>query len=433
MNTNATFDDSRLRSIAERVLEQMRAQGFGHAQVTASHTAQDEINVNRGEPSLLRSTESIGISMLGLVDGRMAMAELADFDDEVIGARIAGLFEDAQVAPRDAANAVSSGERANIQKGPQEADFDLLATKLKDLLSFRESETPLMHIEASASHRLQRTYTLTSGGSNLACRLGWYAMNVLGTAREGKNSSSFNYAGGTTESLAGLHTADFFGIGQMMRETTRQIHTQSMRERFVGEVVLTPSAVGFLLAWLLGQLGDTPLIAGSSLYRDHIGQEVASPHLSVRSRFDAPGVMPISADAFNTPAVEILRSGVLQATTLSLYGSRKTGLRHVPIAAGGWEIAAGDTPLADLVTPISRGAVVGRLSMGIPAANGDFSGVIKNSFAVVDGKIGPALSEVMIAGNIAQMLRDIRGVSHERIDTGATLLPWLRIANLHFS
>ena len=65
--------------------------------------------------------------------------------------------------------------------------------------------------------------------------------------------------------------------------------------------------------------------------------------------------------------------------------------------------------------------------------NGEFSGVIKNSFAIVDGAVGPALSEVMITGNIARMLKDIVGLSRERIDPGALRLPWLRIGNLHFS
>ena len=79
------------------------------------------------------------------------------------------------------------------------------------------------------------------------------------------------------------------------------------------------------------------------------------------------------------------------------------------------------------------GALVNRLSMGRPASNGDFSGVIKNSFAIEGGKQGTALSETMITGNVAQMLKDVVAVSRERIDTGAFLLPWVRIGNLHFS
>ena len=71
--------------------------------------------------------------------------------------------------------------------------------------------------------------------------------------------------------------------------------------------------------------------------------------------------------------------------------------------------------------------------MGTPAPNGDFSGVIKNSFLIKDGEIGEALSEVMINGNVAKMLKDIVAVSRETIDSGSEELPWIQIANLHFS
>ena len=105
--------------------------------------------------------------------------------------------------------------------------------------------------------------------------------------------------------------------------------------------------------------------------------------------------------------MKLLREGRLLTLTPSLYGSRKTG--------------------------VQRGAVVGRLSMGMPAANGNFSGVIKNSFLIEGGQAGAALSEVMISGNMTQMLRDVLAVSAERQVIGDTLLPWLRMAGLHFS
>ena len=71
--------------------------------------------------------------------------------------------------------------------------------------------------------------------------------------------------------------------------------------------------------------------------------------------------------------------------------------------------------------------------MGRPASNGDFSGVIKNSFLIENGQRGHALAETMISGNVAQMLRDVQAASSERIDTGAWVLPWLLVPGLHFS
>jgi PmbA protein len=424
---------SDLSTVAEQALQQMLDQGFDQAQVSASHTAQDELNLNHNEASLLRSTENLKLSLLGIAGGRMASTELADWQPEAMRERIAQLKADVQSAPQDEANAVSSGQQANIVQGPQQADLDLLANKVAELLAFRERETPKMHLdEGAARHLLQRSHTLTSGGSSLACSLGWYSMDVFGTAREGQQASSFNYTGGAADELASRHAADYFGIGEMMRDTEQQIVTRPLGGRFVGEVVFTPPAVADLLKWLQGQLADTQLIAGSSLYRERVGQAIASPLLTLKSRFQAPGVAPLSADAFNTPPVQILSRGVLQTLTPSLYGSRKTGLPHVPVA-GGWEIEAGDTPRTQLLAGLQRGAVVGRLSMGNPAPNGDFSAVIKNSFAVENGVVGPAISEVMIAGNMARMLQEVVAVSRERLDTGSLLLPWVRIAGLHFS
>jgi PmbA protein len=108
-------------------------------------------------------------------------------------------------------------------------------------------------------------------------------------------------------------------------------------------------------------------------------------------------------------------------------------LPHVPVYGDGWALAAGSMPRAELIAGVPRGALVDRLSMGRPAANGDFSGVIKNSFEIRDGRVGQALSETMIAGNVAQMLRDVSAVSAERIDTGSWVLPWVRVEGLHFS
>lgn len=422
-----------LHDTAAQALALMRDAGFDDAQVTAVHSKLDELNVAHNEPSLLRSTESYKLMLLGIAGGRMASTEMTQLDREAVRERAASLFADAKAAPQDEANAVSSGQHARIVQGPQESDRELLAAKARELLEFRERETPKMMVdEGSVCHQWRRSHTVTSGGSDLAASIGCYAMSVFGTAREGGKSSSFNYTGGSADELASRAAPEYFGIARMLRDTQRQIETRPFGAKFVGEVVLTPNAVADLLGWLLGQLSDTQLIAGSSLYRESVGQAIASPLLTVKSRFDAPGVVAVSADAFAAPAVTLVDGGRLLALTPTLYGSRKTGIRHVP-TAGGWDVAAGSTPLPELVGAMKRGAIVGRLSMGMPAANGDFSGVIKNSFAIEGGEVGHALSETMIAGNMAQMLKDIAGVSRERIDGGALRLPWIRIANLHFS
>lgn len=421
-----------LDTTAESVLARLRRRGFDHAQVTVSEQWRRELNMQHNEPSLLRSSERHKLALVGLKDGRRAATEGSELGDEGIEALVETLWQTTLAAPQDEANAVSAGQRARIARGPRLCDPGQLTAATQEVLAWRARETPTMMIEEGLSaHQQLRQHTLTTGGSDLACELGWYELVVFGLAREGARASSFNYAGGQAEALVDVPA--LFGAAEMMRSLTRQVRTQPLPGRFVGDVVLSPRAVSDLLGWLMQQLADGPLIDGSSLYRERVGQLVASPLLTLQSRFDGPGCTPLTADAFVAPAVSLLDAGRLTQLMPSLYGSRKTGLPHRPVAASGWQLSAGETPLESMIAVVPRGALVDRLSMGEPAPSGDFSGVVKNSFLIENGQVGAALSETMIAGNVAQMLRDAAAVSRERLDTGSECLPWLRVTGLHFS
>lgn len=428
----ATATSPDIHATAERVLDQLARRGFDAAQVSVSRSLRRELNIAHNEPSLLRSSERHKLALVGLKDGRRAATEGSDLGEAGIDALVESLWQATLAAPQDDANALSAGQHTRIERGPQLCDPGELTAAAKTLLAWREREAPAMMIEEGlAAHQQVRQRTLTTGGTDLACDVGWLELSVFGLAREGPQASSFNYVGGLADTLAGVPA--LFGADTMMRELVRQVHTQPIGERFVGDVIFTPHAVTDLLDWLMEQLGDGPLIDGSSLYRERVGDMVASPLLTLKSRYDGPGCTPLTADAFVAPAVALLDAGRLTQLAPSLYGSRKTGLPHRPVAASGWELLPGNTGLETMIAAVPRGALVDRLSMGNPAPNGDFSGVIKNSFLVEGGRVGAALSETMISGNVARILRDVAAVSRERMDTGSTCLPWLRVPGLHFS
>ena len=140
-------EDALLQDVAERALALMRAQGFDEAQVDASSKRHDEVNFAHDEPSLLRSTETQKVALLGIVDGRKASTELTEVDDASLRERIEGLAADAASAPRDDANAVSSAQRSRIVQGPQESNLALLADTVRELLEFRARETPQFRLE----------------------------------------------------------------------------------------------------------------------------------------------------------------------------------------------------------------------------------------------------------------------------------------------
>lgn len=427
--------DATLQDIATAALQALRGAGFEHGQASATSSLLRELNAQDNEPSLLRSVQSGTLALVGIVDGRQARAQLTTPALQDLSAVAARLFDDARMAPQDAGHAVSGGQRLRKEQGPQDCDPARLTQAVAELLAFRKAQAPTMHLEtAIAAHEQRRFHTLTTAGSDLAGQVGWYSLMAMGTARdEAGRSSSFNYAAGQAHALDGGPAPELFGLGAMMRDTARQTDARPLEGKFTGDVVLAPNAVEDLLGWLQLQLTDTALLSGTSLYRDRVGQAIASPLLTLVARPDLPGVGGVTTDGFVVPAAPLVQRGVLQRLLPSLYASRKTGLPHAPSTNDGWEIQGGTTPLAEMLGGVRRGALVGRLSMGRPASNGDFSGVIKNSVLLQGGERGPAVSETMITGNVATMLNDIVAISREQQDGAGWRLPWIRVGNLRFS
>ncbi|XOV87959.1 MAG: metallopeptidase TldD-related protein [Pseudomonadota bacterium] len=422
-----------IRKIASAALSQMLEAGFDDAQVRVSVQSEDELNIAHDEASLLRSTEDYQLALTGIKDSRKAATSITDLETGAVAEAVRLLAERAALAPRDEANTVSEDQRGDFVQGPQQSDLKLLTEKTRELLDWRAANTPRMHLEeGGAAHQRREDILLTSRGTELTSSIGCYQLMAMGTAAEGEKSSSLNYAGGVTNDLSKAHAVRQFGIEAMLRETEQQIETSSFGSKFVGDAILAPGAVADLLHWLLGQLGDGALIANASVYRDRVGEQIASPLLTLASRFDGPGSAPYTGDGCLAPPLEVLTAGKLNQLLPSLYGSRKTGIAQVPTGSG-WTVAPGGSGLQALVGSIDKGAIINRFSMGSPGPNGDFSGVIKNSFRIEGGHRGGALAETMVSGNMAKMLSSINGVSTEILDLGHEAFPWIKVPGLHFS
>lgn len=418
----------------EKTLEQLLQAGFDQAMVVSVHDEMDELSINHNQPSMLRSTQSTRLQLTGILDGRKASTALTHLTEETIASAVSQLKKDALLAPQDSANQVSTGQRARVEKGPQAGDRMLLTERVRELLAFRQRAAPTFLLEEGQGHyQKQQTCLMTSGGSLLESSIGCYGLGVLGSAKDGSGTSSYNETGGATEELSSRPAEAYFGIGDMMRDSCLQTATRPLGEKFVGEVILTPKAVMELLFWLIDQLTDTQLLTGSSLYRGKVGERVAASALTIASHLEGAGASPFTSDGFVAERFTLMESGTLNALLPSLYASRKLGLVHRPCDLSSWSLSPGETTLEDLTSQVKRGALVGRLSMGQPAPNGDFAGVIKNSFLVENGEQKGALAEVMISGNVAQMMNNIEAISRESLDFGELALPWLRISGLSFS
>lgn len=178
------------------------------------------------------------------------------------------------------------------------------------------------------------------------------------------------------------------------------------------------------------------MISGTSPWKEKLGQQVASPLVKIElvaEHPELPGTSQLSGDGYVAENMPVIEGGVLKNFILSRYGANKTGLRRSANSGGSYVFGNGETPLEELIAGVERGVLLGRFSGGEPSPAGDLSGVAKNSFLIENGKVTKPLSEVMIAGNLGDMLRDTVAVSQERENSGYWLLPWIRVSNVNIS
>ncbi|MDQ2077116.1 metallopeptidase TldD-related protein [Marinimicrobium sp. ABcell2] len=417
---------------AKTILSALTRAGFDDARVTITETDVNELNIAHNHVSLMRTTQGQSLAVMAIQDCRRVTASVSSLDDSVIEQVIADLKRDVTTSPQDEAYAVAPNQMGSFEKGPQSVDREAIASSAKSLLEARAEQYPTFQIEeCSIKHTLERTTLVTTLDTELTSSVGKHEVVIMGSSKDDHGSSSFTYTYGVLDALPERLT-DVLDIDQMMANSVQETQTEMAGDKFTGDVVLTPMAVMDLIGWLTGQLGDGALISQTSVYQNAVGEVISAPSLSIRNHPQGAGQAPFNSEGFIIDPVTLIDSGRLICQLPSYYGSRKLGIAHTPVTDG-CSIDAGDVSRADMQRSVQRGALVGRLSMGSPAPNGDFSGVIKNSFLLENGERTKALSETMITGNVAQMLKDIEAISSEVSDFGGYRLPWLKIGGLRFS
>ena len=187
-------------------------------------------------------------------------------------------------------------------------------------------------------------------------------------------------------------------------------------------------------------------ISGGNLYRkssflvDALGDDVFPNFLNISER---PHIAKaLASSAFDSEGVltqdrEIITNGALQTYLLTSYSARKLGLTTTGHAGGihNWLVEAkGHSNDFDaMLKTLGTGLLVTELmGQGVNVVNGDYSRGAAG-FWVENGEIAYPVSEITIAGNLANMFKGIVAVGsdvdkHGSIRTGSILIDEMQVA-----
>jgi PmbA protein len=418
-----------LKQTAQKAVEALQREGAEKSTGTVTCTVTHEFNVDGGEFSLFRTLFDKKLTMSAITGGRRGTVSQNRYDDATISECAKACMDAANASmPDEAWDIAPLTKNEDFTLGAVRPDLDRLFMRCRELMDTINDRFPKIIMEQMiVSHVEESEAFANSNGVLFSTHKGSYTVSLMFSGHEDEKASSFFGTGVTTEDL----DQPFLACGSIetdLANVEKQIETESVDGKFEGTMVLMPGCTGELIGGMLMDFaGEQGLLSGTSPWKEKLGDQVADECVTVSlAPLDDRIVCGerYTGDGFPAENFDVIRNGRLEAFALGLYGANKLGLPRAANDSFHMIMAPGDKPLSEIIASIDKGILVGRFSGGQPASNGDFSGVAKNSFLIENGKIGPALAETMISGNLADMLRRVRAISKETVSEGMTVLPY---------
>ena len=424
------MDMTQLKEIAQYTLSRLKEYGADDAQCKVKFGLVDEINVDAGEFSLMRSTFDSAVTMKVIKDMKKGVIAINKIDKDSIDAAAKECVAAAEVSTEDDCLSIAElDENEDFFCGAQECDRDKLFDRINEYVDDIKRDYPKVFIEQLiADYSESQSVFANTNGVVYSNTVSYYSMGSMYSAHDGDKTTSFNSTG-----------IDFVNLDEKIidKGTQRMMYEMCEKEldavpfegKFTGTAIFAPSCLGDIIATAIDNFtADDSIIDNTSPWRKKLGEKVASDKLSV-------SLIPLddriiggeryTAEGYKAQNCDIIKKGVLENFTLSEYAARKTGEKRCPTSSGCIEVKNGTTAYDDMIKNIDKGILVCRLSGGQPASNGDFSGVAKNSFLIENGKITTPVLETMISGNLAEMLNNVIDISAETAMDGSTVYPWV--------
>ena len=419
---------------AQKYLEAVMLFGVEKAQCRLNSSETHSVIMENGKVSMFHSSKDLGAQLTVIKNKKRG-----SFSANAFGDNITSLINSTMVAleasPEDEAYDIAEAQSVeNFDNGINVPNFDHMYNRLVELNAKTKADYPNISImEARIDFIRENSELMNSNRVKFKTGFGKYSISIEFSVKNKIGNSITNSASLVVKNLD-KSLLDCGSIRYLFEQAISQINAKPIEGRFVGDLILTPDCLGeFVKFFSVLTLRDNLLISGASIYRDKIGHQICDSGLTLRSvpiSEDMADGYFITADGYKAVNSTLIEKGVLRSFLLSQYGAKKTGLRYGFNDGKCYVIDQGDKRLQELTKKIKRGLLVGEFCEDRPNEKGDFSGTVKNSFYIEDGRIKFPVSSAMISGNISKMLMCVNGISKERINFGNAIYPWVSVGGI---
>ena len=427
-----------LKNKAELLDRMLAAEDIRRYSFTLSESEKQELNIENGDFKLMRTVFNNAGSVKVFIGKRMGVASGNDTEEEGLARMIRDSRAAAESSPEDPCHDLAPDQGKDVfYQGVQEPDLDRFAERMRELLDTIEKEYPLIRVMAAIGSFDRRHWIRrNTNGTDFEGFRGEYGFVLEMSAAEGDKTTGLDDTGFTTGSLDQplIEMAD---VRKHLEDLQNSLSPRTLEGKFEGPVILTPACTAQFLQMLIrNYMSSGVIMDGTSLWLNRIGEQVAGEDLTVTVDPFDPRIVcgeRITQSGFRSEKVTLIEKGVLRSHLLNLYTANRTGRPVTRCGGGDLIVAPGNVSLAEMISGIDRGLILGGFSGGSPGTNGEFSGVAKNSFLIEGGKISGAVTETMVNGNLGDIFRRIRGISSEQLCNGDTAVPYIAVDGIVIS
>lgn len=444
---------SHLHELAEDVLRRARAAGADAADVVVVEGSNFSVRVRKGEVETLEQADTRALGLRVFVGRRTALGKTSDFSAAALERQARETVEMARASSEDPAAGLPDDTPP-----PDDVDLDLfdpapgaLPPEERIALARRTEAAALGHSpEITNSHGA----TYDSGDDTLVLA---NSRGFIGSHRRSKVSLSVSPLAerdGAKERdgwySSGRGLRDLLPpeeIGRIAAERTlRRLGARKIATCEV-PVVFDSECASELVDDVFSALSGYAVFRNATFLKGRLGEQVASPLVTLIDDGRRPrglGSRPFDGEGLRTRRNVPIENGVLRAYLCDTYSGRKLGLpasgcARRPVGSAPavgpsnlW-LEAGRTPPEDIVASTPRGLYVTDLiGFGVDLVSGDYSRGAAGHW-IENGRLAYSVHEITIAGNLADMLRDVDAVGSDLEFRSAIVAPTLRIRRMTVS
>jgi PmbA protein len=210
------------------------------------------------------------------------------------------------------------------------------------------------------------------------------------------------------------------------------------------DVVLDYYAAVGLLQTFIGAFNGENVLRGRSILKDKLGEEIASPALSI---IDNPllekgmGTAKCDGEGSVSRETALIQDGKLNSFIYDIYNANKAGVETTSNGLRGSYLTTPMISPTNLefkfgemreLSEIDKGVLTTSV-LGAHTANpisGDFSVEANNAFKIENGELGEPIKKAMISGNIFEIMKSVEGLDSEIKQYGSYIIPKLLVHDL---